>query len=74
MRYHEITEHTGANMPARFYIDGKRVSREAVEDLKTRARMYGRLECFHTSGTEKPGGRTRRTNRSTAAVPGPSHE
>lgn len=69
MRHFQIAEHTGGDMPARFYIDGKRVSRAAMQDLKDKAYSHGRLECFQTVGKERPGGRTRRVNYSTAAIP-----
>lgn len=66
MQHHySMTDHKGADMPARFYIDGVRVSREKFEDIKDRGHREGRVNCFHTSGREIAGGKTRRTNHCT---------
>ena len=64
----QLVEHKGADMEARFYIDGVRVSREKAEHLKQQAYMFGRLDCFMTKGREISGGRTRRTNYSTLTI------
>ena len=63
--HYSISETTGADMESRFYVNGRRVSREYVEYLKTRA---DRLECFSTKGRQLPGGRICRTNYSVAVV------
>lgn len=45
---------SGTNPPDRFYIDGKRVSRERYDYVNTYARMYGRQDCF-AGGTNRHG-------------------
>lgn len=66
MRTLSLVEHIGGGQESRFYIDGIRVSRDRMETVKIRAYMAGGLSCFHTSGKQRPEGRTRRTNRSLA--------
>ena len=67
MAHHNLIEHKGADMPARFYIDGKRVSREKFEHVEQIARAYGRSECFYTKCRELEGGRLRRINYKTVS-------
>ena len=62
----QLTQYIGADQQARFYANGKRISRAEFETIETRAYMSGRLDCFQTIGKEKPGGKTRRINYKTA--------
>jgi len=55
----QFIEHIGADIPARFYIDGKRVSRRDYDAAKD---SCARLDCFATKGKQLPGGLIRRTN------------
>jgi len=55
----QFIEHIGANIPARFYIDGKRVSRHDYNAAKD---SCTRLDCFCTKGKQLTGGHIRRTN------------
>ncbi len=64
--FHNLTKIQGADMETRFTVDGKRVSRETFEDIERMARMFGRIDCFHTRAIPKPCGKTRRWNYSTA--------
>ena len=36
----------GTDPADRFYIDGKRVSRKEYDFANTKARMYGKQDCF----------------------------
>lgn len=69
MTHHNLIEVLGANMPKRCYVDGKRVSVAAFEDIRHKATMRGRLECFSTKGKQLPGGLIRRRNYSVAVLP-----
>jgi len=62
----ELSDHEGAGMQARFYVNGKRVSRDEFETIETRAYMSGRLHTFHTIGKPIAGGKIRRINYKTA--------
>ncbi|MEP2533509.1 hypothetical protein [Shimia sp.] len=65
-----LTDHKGGGMAARFYANGVRVSRERFGAIKRAAfGPGGRMDCFATSGRALPGGKTRRTNHSSATVP-----
>ena len=55
----QFVEHIGADTPARFYIDGKRVSRLDYNRAKD---SCTRLDCFMTKGRQMAGGKIRRTN------------
>ena len=63
-----LTAHKGAGMESRFIVDGIRASRDRFESIERAAYATGGLSCFHTSGKPKPGGKTRRTNHSTATT------
>jgi hypothetical protein len=41
--------------PARYYADGRRISRDCYETLQIEARMYGRIECFWTRSVFRAG-------------------
>lgn len=60
MASYQLTEHIGADMPPRYYVDGRRVSRTHFDDM----RNAPRLDCFSTRCKIMPGGRFRRTNYS----------
>lgn len=59
MTIRQLSETAGADMAARFYVDGRRVSRAAYQAIKDSAQ---RLDCFATKARQLPGGRFRRTN------------
>lgn len=66
-----LVDHKGGGMAARFYANGVRVSRSYFEAIKAAGfGPSGRMDCFATSGRALPGGRTRRTNYTSATVPG----
>ena len=48
--HHEMVRHVGADMPARYYQDGRRVSRGHYEHLMHKAHTAGRVDCLHTRG------------------------
>lgn len=62
-RYYQLTEVTGADMPARYSINGRRVSKDRFRDVRDNA---DRLECVTTRGKQVGGGRIRRWNYTTA--------
>ncbi len=65
MRYHyELVQHTGADMEARYYSNGTRVSRERFEYIETMAHMYGRMSNLWTKARQV-GTTFRRTNYKT---------
>jgi hypothetical protein len=66
--HYQLTDHKGGGQEARFLVDGVRVSRERYEAIKNAAYTSGKLDCFHTSGKPLPGGKTRRTNHSSATT------
>ncbi|MBI2240310.1 MAG: hypothetical protein HYU59_05840 [Magnetospirillum gryphiswaldense] len=68
MTAYSLTEVRYPDKPARYFVDGKRVSKDAYEALTTRARMFGRLECFSTRAVPLPDGTFKRFNYSTATV------
>jgi len=68
MTSHDLLQVRYPDKPTRFFIDGKRVSRERFEHMETQARMFGRLECFNTRAIPLPGGTFKRFNYSTAIV------
>ena len=61
-QYFDLVEHYGADMPARYYVNGRRVSRREFQSIKDRAHTQGRIDCFSTKGRQLPGGKIRRTN------------
>jgi hypothetical protein len=63
----QLTEHKGAGMQARFYIDGVRVSRERYENVEQQGYMFGTVDTFHTKGAPI-GTKTRRTNYKTVRI------
>ena len=69
MPSYQLTDHKGADMPARFYIDGVRVSRERYEHIEQQGYTFGRVDTFHTVGKPQPRGRTRRTNYKRVFIP-----
>ena len=62
---YRLTDHKGAGMTARFYINGRRVSRERYELIEQMGYTNGRVDCFHTSAKPVDGGKTRRSNYKT---------
>lgn len=36
----------GTGSDVRYYVNGVRVTRDAYETISTRARMYGKQDCF----------------------------
>lgn len=60
----QLTQWLYPDQPARFYIDGKRVSRDRFEQVRNTAT---RLECFHTRAFPQPGGTFKRVNYSVAS-------
>ena len=71
---YRMTEHNGADTPARYYVNGIRVSAERFRDLKERAYSSGRLDSFATKGRQLRGGRIRRTNYCVATFSYPVSE
>ena len=69
MKTYQMTQHTGGDMGARFYIDGVRVSDHDYSVMVNRAYREGRVDCFSTSGKQLPGGKIRRVNHFIAHVP-----
>lgn len=69
MPRYQLTEHTGGDVPSRYYVDGRRVSYAAFETLRDKAHRWGKLDCFQSRGRQLPGGRIRRTNWSSATLP-----
>lgn len=65
MRLHELVKHQGADMPARFYVDGVRVRREQYEYLES---IATHSDTFHTKARGLPGGKIRRTNYKTIRI------
>lgn len=65
MKHINLTEVTGADQDARFYADGKRISRDTLDWIKAGA---VRLECFATRGVQRER-RIRRWNYSVAVLP-----
>lgn len=63
MKIYNMSETKGGGMEARFYIDGKRVSRATFQTVEREA---SRLDCFHTRAWPVAGGKTRRTNYKSA--------
>ena len=61
MNTYNIAEIKGADMQARFYVNGKRVSREKCENIKQQGYMFGTVNTFHTKAWQV-GTKTRRTN------------
>lgn len=62
IQYYTMSQTIGADMESRFYINGRRVSREYFDCVQTRARMTGTIDCFSTRARQLPGGKIRRTN------------
>jgi hypothetical protein len=61
-----LVEHLYSDKPGRYYIDGRRVSRDAYETAITTARMENRDHgCFMTKCKEIDNGRFHRINYST---------
>lgn len=52
--------------PARFFANGKRISRDEWERIHIRANIDGRLDCFSTRAIPQPGGTFKRFNYSHA--------
>lgn len=69
---YRLTEHNGADIPPRYYINGIRVSRERFDDVRARAYQSGRLDSFATKCKSMPNGRFRRTNYSVATFTYPT--
>jgi hypothetical protein len=46
--------------PARYFADGRRISRDCFETIQIEARMYGRIECFWTRSIFRSGHTLRR--------------
>ena len=59
-----LSEVLSPSAPARFHIDGKRVSRAHWEAVKERAYADGTLCCFSTRAKQMPGGTFKRWNYS----------
>lgn len=66
MAHYHLSETNGGDKPARYFANGKRVSRDEFERIKARALRDGHLDCFHTKAKQLPGGKFRRVNLSTA--------
>lgn len=61
----QLVQHTYSDKPARYYIDGKRVSRETYELTVIKARMQGKdHSCFHTKAEPYGQGMFHRVNYS----------
>lgn len=61
----QLVEHRYSDKPARFYIDGVRVSRDKWEHVHVLANIQGkRLECFKTRAFPYGEGNTHRINYS----------
>lgn len=69
MTYHEMVEHVGADMPTRYYIDGRRVSCDEYRRVKNTAYRRGSVDCLWTRCKPLSGGRLRRTNGSHVVLP-----
>ncbi len=65
MTIHELTDHRGADIPSRYYVDGVRVSAVKFEHLKD---ISLRMFNMTTKGKNLAGGRIRRTNYTTIEV------
>lgn len=59
---YDLVEHIGANMPALYYVDGKRVTRSEYKSIEERGYAYGRVDCIWTKCKPLGAGRLRRTN------------
>lgn len=65
-QYYNMSQTIGADMESRFYINGRRVSRDKFDYVQMRARMTGTIDCFSTRARQLPDGKIRRTNYCTA--------
>lgn len=74
MRHHDMIQSIGADMPARYTVDGRRVSKETYNALMDTAHSLGTVECLWTKGRQVTGGRIRRTNGCAIRVPEKSDE
>ena len=66
MACYSLSETRTTGKAARFYADGKRISREKFEMIKQMAFMYGTLDTFLTRAWPVENGGTKRTNYMTA--------
>lgn len=65
----DMIEHTGGGMAARYFIDGKRVSRATFQAVKRLAHMTPNgLAAFWTRGRQVGDGQIRRVNGCCANV------
>lgn len=69
MRHHDMIQHIGADIPARYTVDGHRVSAREYNDIMDTAHALGTVECLWTKGKQLSGGRIRRTNGCVVRVP-----
>jgi hypothetical protein len=69
MKSVQSVTHTGGGQDSRYYIDGKRVSFETFDSLRSAAFMFGMMDCFLTKAHPVDGHRTRRVNYSRIQVP-----
>lgn len=63
---YQLTEHNGGGFPARYHVDGKRVSKTTFDTIRDKAFRDGRLDCFQTKCRPIGNGEFRRTNWSVA--------
>ena len=59
--HHNLSETVGANTAARYYDNGKRISRAEYDRIRDRAYREGRVDCLSTKARQV-GDTFRRTN------------
>lgn len=68
MTHYNLIQTLTTNKPARYSINGVRVSRDKYENVIQQAHMYGRVECLATKAWSIDNGGTKRKNYTTAII------
>lgn len=66
MQSYKLIQTLTTGKPARYSVDGKRVSKETYEYISTRTHTYGRMECISTMAWPIDNGGIKRKNYSIA--------
>jgi hypothetical protein len=58
----ELRQTMNPDRPARYYADGKRITKAEYDRLFNKANLHGHADCFATKCRQLPGGKFQRTN------------